>query len=262
MTILNDYESIVTDYCKDKDKFINNNKCDYESQVLRLLIYCLKFDFISYKQELERFDIEKVEKNSMEYFIFLEGRIRYIAYTSSGKVYKEKKSALVTQFLELCEKSLSLFPYAFIASTEIALRMESQKDYENALSIMKKTYDHGFRSKNTLYSIILVSSQAHRWDVAINYLIFIEPKWNKSLMNLFILYEKYGLLRLVFGFICLFFMFLKYWYFIFISLCALCFTILFFGLHYKNRAEIKLSLETLLSIVVSIILGLGVRVLI
>jgi hypothetical protein len=252
MQIIDEYELIIKAYCANRESFITKFSRETNSDILKSLILSLKLDFLSYKNLVGTIDIEQIDKNSMDYFIYLEGKIRYIACTESMEIYRKKNSPLVKEFLDKCGQALAIYPYAFIASTELSLRLEIQRQYKKALPLLQNIYDYGFKSKITLYSIILLSTAAHDWKVARLYDKFVQPKINHYLTSIFIVFEKYSLIRITFGLICIYLFLLSIWFYFFGLLMIMNIVIFVCSYYYKNRTLLKLFFEVLLILMVVI----------
>jgi hypothetical protein len=236
MQLLEQYESIIHAYCEDRENFIKNYSVEYESDLLNALIFSLKLNVDNYQKIMERVEVDLINLDSIEYLLFLEGRIRFLANTKTKEVFRKKNSPIVTEFIDLCNRALSIFPYAFVASIGLALSAEMQKEYKKAVQILTNIYDYGFKSRITLDSIIYNTMEGREWKVTNKYVKFVQPGLNNFLTKAFIVFYRYTILTFCLGFICFLISLQQYWYFSVIALVFLSLIILFAFFRMKNRS--------------------------
>jgi hypothetical protein len=203
---MNEYDHysklIMTILEKDKtseSSFIN----DFNFTMLNSLLLIMNNNVDQYLITLKEVDIDRLPNDSLDYFYYLEGRIRYLALTRWKEVYYKQNSQIGKEFTFLSESALEYFRFAYNASLGLALQYQIKRDLKKSILLFKCVYDFGFKSESILESIISCAILSRDWITARAYIQFVKPKIYRFLNYLFMFESRFPIITISYFVICL-----------------------------------------------------------
>jgi hypothetical protein len=147
-----------------------------ESPLLISLIYIMMDLRDKYQDTLSKIEIKDIPENSIEYYLFLEGRIRYLLLTERKNIINKKQNDLTLEFSSLCNKALGMYEYSFNATVGLAEQQFVRKQYSDSVNMLCKLFNFGYKSDGILDLLISYAIGLKDWNTYKNYVTYIKSR--------------------------------------------------------------------------------------
>lgn len=206
-----------------------------ESPSLISLINIMRKKVERYQESIKSIEIERLSKDSLEYYFFIEGRIRYLILTERNIVFSNKKNPLAEEFVSLCNQANRINRNSYNASVGMAELSVKYKDFSKALQLYKKMYDFGYKSESILDMILSNSLILRDWTNYKTYMNFSSSDIYKIILKLLYLDARYLLFKIPYTGFCFFFSYILGWNLSLLLVSTFIFLLLICYFFYRRR---------------------------
>jgi hypothetical protein len=175
---------------------------EHENGMFKSFILILNNQIEQYLTSLKGIDFDSIDEGSLEYFYYLEGRIRYLAILNKKEVYYKQNSQIGMEYTSLCISALECFQFAFHGSMGLALQYQLKQKLVKSILLYRNLYDFGFKSASILESIISLSAYARDWTTANNYVKLVQPGIYLFLNKLYIIDSRFFIITIPYFLLC------------------------------------------------------------
>ena len=262
MTLIEEYKMAVKQYLENRE---NNSPYQIEhisSQLALSFLNCLNLDFVLFDQIKAEYEQNHVERNSIEYFIYLESILWKRFY--ENRVSKSNKKVIISQNSKIfCEEALNLYSNAYVSSYLLANYYESNKEYDKAKKYIENTGTYTeIPTQNFIKNMVYINAKLKDWESVDFYKSQLNNVFFRISINFAILMERYFAFRLIYFLpLLVIFIFIKSWFvtlpIIFLSISCT----IFFMWKSKDQLLRKTSIIVALDFVSILILSSIIRAL-
>ncbi len=205
------------------------------AEIISTFILSMKKNFLEYQKQLGMIHLDRVNPKEMDNLFLLEGKIHYLANIFPKQVFSKTTNTKKEEFINSCGEALKIFPYAYFASIGLARVYEIQGMPNDAYSLVKNLWLHGFHSKYILDILMYLSMINRDWKTAKEYSTYANPLIYKLLILLFLYTRRYRIDIVLFLLIIIFTLTIKPWFIVPITIFLLLFIIHISSYVYKSR---------------------------
>jgi len=196
MNKFENYKKAIDLLLQQKIISLNEFPDEQENGIFMSFIYILNNQIEQYLTSIKGIVIDTIDKNSLEYLYYLEGRIRYYAINNNKEIYYRQNSRVGKEYKSLCISAIESFQFAFHGSMGLALQYQLKQQYKKSIFLYKNIYDFGFKSESILESIISLSAYARDWNTAKEYVKYVRPGKYQFLNKLYIIDSRYFIITI------------------------------------------------------------------
>jgi hypothetical protein len=229
------YESIIKSYCSDWRMYKKKFGLETDSPIINAFIFATKEEFTEYQRVIQKSQTEEIIQEGEMYLFFLEGKICYYLGANSKNFLSKKDDLIKEEFIQLCRKALTVFPFAFFASRSLSHVLEKQHRFTESFDLINNIWNHGFRTNGILISLIYYSMVNKDWKKVEKFSNLIAQPLNKAFTLLTYYGVRFHLNKIVIAMIGITILYWQYWLIVASVFAVLCTFVVVFGILLKNR---------------------------